>query len=119
MKYGKKIVSLMLTLVMLAAMTLTAGAADGTTYTITVNDTKAGHTYGAYQIFSGDLSDGVLSNIEWGTGVNGTELLSALKAADATAYDGCTTAAEVAKKLERRKTMLLSWRHLQKWQSIT
>ena len=81
MKYGKKIVSLMLTLVMLAAMTLTAGAADGTTYTITVNDTKAGHTYGAYQIFSGDLSDGVLSNIEWGTGVNGTALLSALKAA--------------------------------------
>lgn len=103
MKYGKKIVSLMLTLVMLAAMTLTAGAADGTTYTITVNDTKAGHTYGAYQIFSGDLSDGVLSNIEWGTGVNGTALLSALKAADATAYDGCTTAAEVAKKLEEKK----------------
>lgn len=103
MKYGKKIVSLMLTLVMLAAMTLTAGAADGTTYTITVNDTKAGHTYGAYQIFSGDLSGGVLSNIEWGTGVNGTALLSALKAADATAYDGCTTAAEVAKKLEEKK----------------
>ena len=103
MKYGKKIVSLMLTLVMLAAMTLTAGAADGTTYTITVNDTKAGHTYGAYQIFSGDLSDGVLSNIEWGTGVNGTALLSALKAADAAAYDGCTEAAEVAKKLEEKK----------------
>ncbi len=93
----------MLTLVMLAAMTLTAGAADGTTYTITVNDTKAGHTYGAYQIFSGDLSDGVLSNIEWGTGVNGTALLSALKAADAAAYDGCTEAAEVAKKLEEKK----------------
>jgi fimbrial isopeptide formation D2 family protein/LPXTG-motif cell wall-anchored protein len=45
--------------------------------TITINDAKSGHTYKAYQIFTGDLAmetangstSYVLSNIEWGTGI--------------------------------------------------
>jgi fimbrial isopeptide formation D2 family protein/LPXTG-motif cell wall-anchored protein len=40
-------------------------------YTITVDNVSDGHTYEAYQVFSGDLaSDGkTLSNIKWGSGV--------------------------------------------------
>ncbi|SFQ56081.1 isopeptide-forming domain-containing fimbrial protein [Streptococcus equinus] len=40
-------------------------------YTITIDHVADGHTYEAYQVFSGDLaSDGkTLSNIKWGSGV--------------------------------------------------
>lgn len=64
-------------------------AADSTTYKLTLRGTTTGHTYEAYQIFTGDLStntDGtkVLSNVQWGSGVT---------------YTGTETAAEVAEKL--------------------
>lgn len=39
------------------------------TYSISINNSTVGHTYEAYQIFTGDLVDGVLSNIKWGTGI--------------------------------------------------
>ncbi|HFI2440003.1 TPA: isopeptide-forming domain-containing fimbrial protein [Streptococcus suis] len=46
-----------------------AFAADS--YTITINNPVSGHTYEAYQIFTGDLSaDGTLSNIMWGNNVS-------------------------------------------------
>ena len=87
MKRIKKLASLMLALVMAMAMTVTAFAADNNQHKITVtqNDAdKTSHTYEAYQIFAGDLAekDGkkVLSNIEWGSGVDGDALLAALKA---------------------------------------
>lgn len=50
----------------LAAVLLLAGTAlaDGSTYTITAPNN--GHTYEVYQIFTGDYSDGILSNIKWG-----------------------------------------------------
>lgn len=38
-------------------------------YDITINGAVDGHTYEAYQIFKGDLSDKTLSNITWGNGV--------------------------------------------------
>lgn len=48
----------------------------GATYTLTINN--ANGTYEAYQIFSGDLSvnEGkkVLSNIQWGSGVDATKM---------------------------------------------
>lgn len=49
----------------------------GTTYTLTINN--ANGTYEAYQIFSGDLSENeagkkVLSNIQWGSGVDTTKM---------------------------------------------
>ncbi len=66
----------------IAAVVLTMGtllvpmgvsATSETTYSITINDTNEGHHYVAYQIFKGDLSDdGILSNIEWGSGVTET-----------------------------------------------
>lgn len=85
---------------------MTASAAD---YTITINDTTAGHNYEAYQIFKGTLADGVLGNIEWGTGVdkinavNGKTLLEAVQAItltdNSTPFADCATANDVATKL--------------------
>ena len=102
MKTVKRALTLVLALTLLLAMSATVFAADETTYTITINNTTTGHTYEAYQIFAGDLAekDGktILSNIEWGSGVNGDALLRALKA-DATFdndFNGYTTAAQVA-----------------------
>lgn len=69
MKQVKKFVSLCLTLVMLFAMTVTAMAVE-TTYSITINNDTEGHTYEAYQIFTGDLNESTLSNIQWGSGVS-------------------------------------------------
>ena len=70
MKRMRKFVGILLTMVMVLAMTATAFAAEG--YTITLKD-EAGHTYEVYQIFTGDLheEDGekILSNVVWGNGV--------------------------------------------------
>lgn len=85
---------------------MTASAAD---YTITISDTTAGHSYEAYQIFKGTLADGVLGNIEWGSGVDTTKtvtdktLLDAIKAIklndSTTPFADCATANDVATKL--------------------
>lgn len=69
MKQIKKIVSIMLSLAMVFAMSATAFAAeptDPTPATVT-------HTYEIYQIFTGDYADGVLSNIKWGGNGTGTK----------------------------------------------
>lgn len=71
MKKIKKIVSLLLAMVMAFVMTATVTVfAEGTTYSITINNSAEGHTYEAYQIFTGDLSGTTLSNITWGSGVS-------------------------------------------------
>ena len=69
MKHIKKLASLLLVLVMVFALATTAFAEE-TTYSITINNSTAGHTYEAYQIFTGDLSGTTLSNIVWGSGVS-------------------------------------------------
>lgn len=67
----KRIFTLMLALMMVLALSVTAFAAGP--YTITINNSAAGHTYEAYQIFAGDLETAngktVLTNITWGIGV--------------------------------------------------
>lgn len=100
----RKLFALVLTAMMLLALTLPAFADEA--YSITIKNTAAGHTYEAYQIFQGDLSEQsgkkVLSNVDWGSGVNGDNLLAALKA-DTTLKDDfakCESAADVAKVLE-------------------
>lgn len=101
----RKLFALVLTAMMLLALTLPAFADEA--YSITINNAASGHTYEAYQIFKGDLSeqDGkkVLSNVEWGSGVNGSTLLAALKEDSALKDDftACESAADVAKVLER------------------
>lgn len=72
---------------------------------ITVTSHEGDHTYGAYQVFKGDLAevDGtqVLSNIEWGTGVKSADLLNALVQENLlTGVTAQSSAADVAKALE-------------------
>lgn len=74
MKHMKKLTGVLLALVMTLSLATTAFA-DETTYSITINNSAEGHTYEAYQIFTGDLStneagDKVLSNIVWGSGIS-------------------------------------------------
>lgn len=73
MKKAKKILGLLLAMVMMMSVAITAMAEE--TYSITINNSVGGHTYEAYQIFTGDLSTNeagnkVLSNIVWGSGVS-------------------------------------------------
>ena len=109
MKRFKKFVSIMLAAVMTLAMALPVMAAQNNEYVITVNTNdadKGTHTYEAYQVFRGDLANGKLSNVDWGTGVNGDAILTALKAEDSTLKDyfkDCTTASQVADILATAK----------------
>ena len=73
MKYFKKIASLVLALALALVLAVPAMAAN--TYSITINNSATGHTYEAYQIFTGDLATNeagnkVLSNIVWGSGIS-------------------------------------------------
>lgn len=86
---------------------LSASAANKITITPVSGD-AASHTYGAYQIFKGTLSsDGKLSNIDWGAGINATQkdsLLAAVKAIsvnEATPFSTCTDAAAIADVLAK------------------
>ena len=70
MKHAKKFASLLLALVMVFALATTAFAAENTTISAPEGSTRA---YDVYQIFTGDLHKGVLSNIKWGKNGTGTE----------------------------------------------
>ena len=100
MKATKRIFSVFLTCVlaftMAFAMGLTASAAD---YTITINKPAGDidRTYEAYQIFRGNLDGNTLSDIEWGTGIDGAAFLTELQ--KNAAYTSCTDAKTVAEKL--------------------
>ena len=80
---------------------------DATTYTVTINpnsEDKGEHTYGAYQIFAGDVAtDGTLSNITWGSGISDDGKThfgnAAEKAKTLTDENAATFAAEVAQYL--------------------
>lgn len=67
-----KKIKLMLAGLMALFMSLTSVhvVSAATTYTLNVTGTTSGHTYEAYQIFSGDLDGSTLSNIKWGSGVD-------------------------------------------------
>ena len=70
MKTWKRVLTVLLTAALVAGMGLTAFAADDSPKaSITINNVEPGHTMYAYQIFTGDVSDGQLTNIEWGNGI--------------------------------------------------
>lgn len=101
----KRVITLIITAVLMISLMVVneteAYAAD--TYTLTINDAQ-GHDYEAYQIFKGTLSsDNELGSIEWGDGINGSEFLTALKAANGfgttNAFASCNNAEDVAKVL--------------------
>ena len=96
MKHTKKLVSLLLALIMVFALSISAFAANTNKHTITITNEKSGHTYTAYQVFSGDITGGKLTNIAWGSGVNGDAVLAALKALDNSPYADCKDAMDVA-----------------------
>lgn len=92
MKKMKKVMALLLSLVMVLAMSVVAfateeGSTTSGTYTITAPATR--HQYEIYQIFTGDLHEGTLSNLKWGK--NGKETEGTAVAADVvTALTGVT-----------------------------
>lgn len=71
MKAIKKAMSVLVSLLMIFTFALPAFAAGATTYTITAPATT--HQYEIYQIFTGDLSGEILSNVKWGKNGTGTE----------------------------------------------
>ena len=71
MKKMKKLLSLVLSVAMVVAMGVTVFADPATTYTIKAPATT--HQYEIYQIFTGDLSNGTLSNVKWGQNGKGTQ----------------------------------------------
>lgn len=68
MKTTRKLLAVLAAAMLLITLLPTALAADPT-YTITINNSAADHTYEAYQVFTGDYSSGKLSNIVWGSGI--------------------------------------------------
>jgi len=87
MKRLKRIMALVIAMAMVLGMTTAAfassyGASNEHTITITNTDQNVSHTYKGYQVFSGNLDskEMTLSDIQWGSGVNGDTLLAALKA---------------------------------------
>lgn len=70
MKALKKAMSVLVSLLMIFTFALPAFADSATTYTITAPATR--HQYEIYQIFTGDLNGGILSNVKWGENGTGT-----------------------------------------------
>ena len=96
MKKMKKVMALLLSLVMVLAMSVVAFA-DEATYTITINNAdEPDHTYEAYQIFSGALSGSVLSDIQWGSGVTDAGQNALGKASDKAATLSSSPSADAA-----------------------
>ena len=70
MKTLKKAMSVLVSLLMIFTFALPAFADSATTYTIKAPATT--HQYEIYQIFTGDLSGNILSNVKWGRNGTGT-----------------------------------------------
>lgn len=96
----KKLLAILLCLVMVFSLSANAFAEDGPhAHTITIENPYDGYVYQAYQIFDGDLTkEGVLSNVAWGSGIDGAAFLADLKA-NVAAYAACNSAADVATTL--------------------
>lgn len=88
MKQFKKALTAAIAMLMVLGLATPVFAEGEIKHTITIDDTdqNVSHKFEAYQVFAGNLDkDGQgtkLSNIEWGTGVDGSAILKDLKAAD-------------------------------------
>lgn len=104
MKKMKRLVALALSVVMVLAMSVFVFAGEVKNSKVNIT----GHTFEAYQIFSGKYEENTLSNIQWGNGVDGAALLTELKAyktsEEATPlkpFEGCDSPAKVAEELAK------------------
>ena len=116
MKTAKRLLTAALAVVFTFMCALPA-MADDTTYTLTIDNPAAGHTYEAYQIFDGyhtkDGTSDYLSDINWGSGITQNadrqaKMISELKEAglydENTAYvDKVNDATKVAMALSKLK----------------
>ena len=93
MKLFKKIAGFILAFAMILAIAMPSVVMAEDNYTITITPTTSDHTYEAYSIFAGKLSENTLSDITWGDGI--TEAGKTALLAD---Y-GVADAAELAEKL--------------------
>ena len=64
----KRLFAVILSVLMLTALTVPAVAA-AETYDLSIRNTATGHTYDAYQLFAGTLSGSVLSDLTWGAAI--------------------------------------------------
>lgn len=86
MKLFKKIAGFILAFAMILAIAMPSVVMADDNYTITITPTTSNHTYEAYQIFGGKLSNDTLSDITWGNGINDagkTALLAEYNVTDA------------------------------------
>lgn len=99
-KAMKKLMAALLAVAMVCAMAIPAFATKGEPVTGSgVSLTK--HEFEAYQIFSAKLDSGKLTDVTWGEGVKGDDLLVALKTATTLGdFSKCSTPSDVAKELE-------------------
>lgn len=99
-KAMKKLMAALLAVAMVCAMAIPAFAAAGTVVSGSKVDVTK-HDFEAYQIFSAKLDSGRLSDVTWGEGVMGDDLLVALKTATTLGdFSKCNTPSDVAKILE-------------------
>lgn len=86
MKLFKKLASFILAFAMVMAIAMPSVVMAADNYTITITPTTSDHTYEAYQIFEGKLSNDKLSDIKWGNAITEegqTELKTEYNAQDA------------------------------------
>lgn len=99
-KAMKKLIAALLAVAMVCAMAIPAFAAAGTVVSGSKVDVTK-HDFDAYQIFSAKLDSGKLTDVTWGEGVKGDDLLVALKTATTLGdFSKCNTPSDVAKILE-------------------
>lgn len=68
---------------------------------ITITAQEGDHTYGAYQLFDGNVSGGKLTDISWGSGIDSAALLAELKTSTIDELKAVTTAPQLAEKLSK------------------
>lgn len=103
MKKMKKIFAFMLALAMMLSLTgiVNVGKASAEeTRTITIKGAKTDpvHSFSAYQVFKGSISNGKLVDVDWGDGVKDT-ILTSLQTKYPDTYGRCKTAQDVVDKL--------------------
>lgn len=84
---NNKFIATLLVVLLLIVCSVTCIVNAESKLTITLEGSGQGHEYQAYQVFEGLLDEGktgVLSNVKWGSGVESTELLNALKSSGIT-----------------------------------